>query len=190
MWSFSLSFFHIFLLSNLTSNPAKSCALPGTAKDLPTATSATAHGSEDGWCQQGHRPYKEGFLEKKPELSQFMQGKDVCLQYLAKERPVILHSRPSTTQSPFLYWVSAALRDALSCNSHHRKQLQSQQNATNAKKSLENCDPMWLIALVTGHRRRRQENGKQGIAVKMRSCGVTVHCKVLPSALKDFPRRV
>lgn len=57
-----------------------------------------------------------------------------------KERPVILHSGPSITQSPLLYRVSAALRDAPSRNSHHSNQLQQEQDAANAKKSLENCE--------------------------------------------------
>lgn len=101
---------------------------------------------------------------------------------------MILHSRLSIAQSPLLYRVSAALRDAPSCNSHHSNQLQQQQDAANAKESLEKLrlNPLCHTAVVTGHKRGRQVNAKQGLVVKMRSCGTAC----APGSISASTRRI
>lgn len=90
---FSSSSFVMFLLSDwFNTNTIKSictsriCPLPHSTLILHSLPAIADSYSEDSWCQPGLKPCKESFLEKKPELTWFMQGKDVCLQWLRLSR--------------------------------------------------------------------------------------------------------
>lgn len=83
---------------------------------------------------------------------------------------MILHSRPWITWSPLLSQVSAALGDVIhaqvtSCNSIRMQQMQR-----NVWKTVS-LRPLCLTAVITGHKRGRKGNVKQGFVAKIRSCG-------------------